>query len=99
MTDAPDEIVCDLCQVAHLDLPERRPFSSWWDFTVRGWRPIAAWIGVGTMAVHGIVVPGLPLLGHAPVAIDWTGVSVFLGVIFGPLVVARTVEKLNGVTS
>lgn len=81
------------------DLPQRRPFSGPWDFAVRAYRPFAAWIGVLTMAVHGVLLPILPLLGVAPVAIDWMGVSAFLGVIFGPLVVARSVEKLNGVTS
>lgn len=80
-------------------LPPRRPFASLWDFCVRAYRPFAAWVGVVTMAVHGVVIPLLPVFGHAPVAIDWVGVSTFLGVIFGPLVVARTVEKLNGVTS
>lgn len=80
-------------------LPPRRPFSSFWDFIVRAYRPVAAWIGVLTMLVHGVVIPLLPVFGRAPVAIDWTGVSVFLGVIFGPLVVARTIEKLNQVTS
>lgn len=80
-------------------LPPRRPLAGLWDFTVRGYRPTAAWVGVACMVVHGVVVPLLPLFGHAPVAIDWMGVSAFLGVIYGPLVVARTVEKINGVTS
>lgn len=80
-------------------LPPRRPFAGFWDFVVRAWRPVAAWIGVATIAVHGVVIPLLPVFGLAPVPIDWLGVSAFLGVIFGPLVVARTVEKINGVTS
>ena len=80
-------------------LPPRRRFSSVWDFIVRAYRPAAAWVGVVTMAVHGVVIPLLPVFGHAPVAIDWMGVAAFLGVIYGPLVAARTVEKLNGVTS
>lgn len=79
--------------------PARRPFASFWDFVVRAYRPLAAWIGVASMFVHGVLIPSLPLFGVAPVAIDWMGVSTFLGVIFGPLVVARTVEKINGVTS
>lgn len=90
----------DPADLAFMDpLPTRRGFSSFWDFVVRGYRPVAAWIGVVTMAVHGVVIPLLPVFGHLPVAVDWLGVSAFLGVIFGPLVVARTVEKLNGVTS
>lgn len=80
-------------------LPPRQPFSSVWDFIVRAYRPLAAWIGLLTMVVHGVAIPLLPVFGHAPVAIDWMGVSAFLGVVFGPLVVARTVEKINGVTS
>lgn len=80
-------------------LPTRRPFASFWDFVVRAYRPVAAWVGVVTMAVHGVIIPLLPVFGVAPVAIDWMGVSAFLGVIFGPLVVARTVEKIQGVTS
>lgn len=79
--------------------PPRPPFRSFWDFVVRAYRPVAAWIGVLTMLVHGVLLPVLPLFRIAPVAIDWMGVSAFLGVIFGPLVVARTVEKINGVTS
>lgn len=80
-------------------LPPRRPFASFWDFCVRAYRPVAAWVGVLTMIVHGLIIPLLPVFGRAPVAIDWMGVTAFLTVIFGPLVVARTVEKLNGVTS
>ena len=80
-------------------LPPRRPIAGVWDFAVRAYRPAAAWVGVLTMLVHGVVVPMLPVFGVAPVAIDWVGVSSFLGVIFGPLVVARTVEKIQGVTS
>lgn len=80
-------------------LPPRRPINSLWDFAVRAYRPAAAWVGVATMIVHGVVVPLLPVFGHRPVSIDWVGVTAFLGVIFGPLVVARTVEKMNGVTS
>lgn len=79
--------------------PLRRPFTGLWDFVVRAYRPTAAWIGVGTMLIHGIILPCLPLFGTAPVAIDWMGVSAFLTVVFGPLVVARTVEKIQGVTS
>jgi hypothetical protein len=63
------------------------------------YRPAAAWIGVVTMAVHGVALPLLPVFGAAPVAIDWVGLSAFLGVVFGPLIVARTVEKIQGVTS
>lgn len=66
---------------------------------MRAWRSVAAWLGVLTIAVNGVALPSLPLLGHAPVAVDWVGLSTFLGVVFGPLVVVRTVEKLNGVTS
>lgn len=80
-------------------LPPRRPIASVWDFAVRAYRPAAAWVGVVTMIVHGVVLPLLPVFGQRPVAIDWVGVTAFLSVIFGPLVVARTVEKLNGVTS
>jgi len=80
-------------------LPPRRPFAGVWDFVVRAWRPVAAWSGVGSIVVHGVILPLLPVFGVAPVAIDWVGVSAFLGVVFGPLVVTRTVEKLNGVTS
>ncbi|WP_370236559.1 hypothetical protein [Brevundimonas sp.] len=80
-------------------LPDRRPIGGLWDFAVRAYRPTAAWVGVMTMLVHGVIVPLLPVFGRAPVAIDWVGVSAFLGVIFGPLVVARTVEKVRGVTS
>lgn len=80
-------------------LPPRRPFASFWDFCVRAYRPVAAWVGVATMLVHGVIIPSLPLFGVLPVAVDWIGVSAFLGVIFGPLVVARTVEKVQGVTS
>lgn len=79
--------------------PTRRGFVSLWDFVVRAYRPTAAWIGVMTMGVHGVVLPLLPLFGVPPVAIDWMGLSAFLGVIFGPLVVTRTVEKIQGVTS
>jgi len=79
--------------------PPRRPFTSVWDFVVRAYRPFAAWIGVGTALVHGVIIPLLPLFGRAPVAIDWMGVAAFLGVLWGPLVAARTVEKLKGVTS
>ena len=80
-------------------LPERRPILGLWDFAVRAWRPVAAWIGVLSIAVHGVVIPLLPVFGRAPVAIDWVGLAAFLGLVFGPLVVARTVEKMNGVTS
>lgn len=80
-------------------LPPRRPIEGVWDFAVRAWRPVAAWIGVATIAVHGVILPMLPVFGVAPVAIDWMGVAAFLGLVFGPLVVARTVEKINGVTS
>lgn len=79
--------------------PVRRPFASFWDFVVRGYRPVAAWIGAGTALVHGMIIPMLPVFGRAPVAIDWMGVAAFLGVLWGPLVVARTVEKIRGVTS
>lgn len=79
--------------------PPRLPFVSFWDFVVRAYRPVAAWVGVATMIVHGVMIPCLPLFRQPPVAIDWMGVSAFLTVIFGPLVVARTIEKLNGVTS
>lgn len=79
--------------------PVRRKFASVWDFVVRAYRPVAAWIGVLTMAVHGVILPMLPVFGVPPVAIDWLGISTFLGVVFGPLVVARTVEKIQGVTS
>lgn len=79
--------------------PIRRKFASVWDFVVRAYRPVAAWIGVLTMAVHGVILPMLPVFGAPPVAIDWLGISTFLGVVFGPLVVARTVEKIQGVTS
>jgi hypothetical protein len=79
--------------------PARKPFASFWDFCVRAYRPVAAWVGVGTALVHGVIIPLLPVFGVAPVAIDWMGVSTFLGVLFGPLVAARTIEKLNGVTS
>ena len=79
--------------------PPRRKFSGLWDFVVRAYRPAAAWIGVVTMGVHGVVLPLLPVFGAAPVAIDWVGLSAFLGVVFGPLVAARTVEKIQGVTS
>lgn len=79
--------------------PVRRKFASVWDFVVRAYRPVAAWIGVLTMAVHGVILPMLPVFGVSPVAIDWLGISTFLGVVFGPLVVARTVEKIQGVTS
>ena len=81
------------------ELPARRPIGGLWDFAVRAYRPAAAWVGVLTMLVHGVMVPLLPVFGRPPVAIDWVGVSAFLGVIFGPLVVARTVEKIQGVTS
>lgn len=80
-------------------LPPRRAFSSFWDFVVRGYRPIGAWVGVATMLVHGVVIPLLPVFGQLPVAVDWLGVCAFLGVCWGPPVVARTIEKLNGVTS
>lgn len=81
------------------ELPCRRPIAGLWDFIVRAYRPVAAWVGVLTMAVHGVVIPMLPVFGVAPVAIDWMGVNAFLAVVFGPLVVARTVEKVQGVTS
>ncbi len=80
-------------------LPPRRPVSGFWDFVVRGWRPVGAWAGVGAIVVHGLVIPLLPVFGRAPVAVDWLGLAAFLGLVFGPLVAARTVEKLNGVTS
>lgn len=98
-------IDCDQADVVGEDavfappLPCRRRFSSFWDFVVRGWRPVAAWVGVGVMVVHGWILPLLPYTGAAPVEIDWLGVTAFLTFIFGPLVVARTVEKLRGVTS
>lgn len=79
--------------------PARRAFSSFWDFMVRGYRPLAAWVGLGTMLVHGMIIPLLPVFGRPVVGVDWMGVSTFLGVVFGPLVVARTVEKVRGVTS
>ena len=79
--------------------PIRRPFRSLWDFCVRAWRSVAAWLGVMTIAVNGVALPSLPLWGHAPVAVDWVGLAAFLSVVFGPLVIVRTVEKLNGVTS
>lgn len=79
--------------------PARRPFSSFWDFMVRAYRPLAAWVGLGTMLVHGMIIPLLPVFGRPVVVVDWMGVSTFLGVVFGPLVVARTVEKVRGVTS
>lgn len=82
-----------------IEPPVRRKFASLWDFVVRAYRPVAAWIGVLTMMVHGVILPMLPVFGAAPVAIDWLGISTFLGVVFGPLVVARTVEKIQGVTS
>ncbi len=82
-----------------IEPPVRRKFASLWDFVVRAYRPVAAWIGVLTMAVHGVILPMLPVFGVPPVAIDWLGISTFLGVVFGPLVVARTVEKIQGVTS
>lgn len=81
------------------ELPCRRPIAGLWDFVVRAYRPVAAWVGVLTMLVHGVVIPLLPVIGVAPVATDWMGVNAFLAVVFGPLVVARTVEKVQGVTS
>lgn len=100
MTRAPEQIGCGQCEVIHADeLPPRRPFSSFWDFVVRAYRPVGAWVGVATMIVHGVVIPLLPVFGTAPVAIDWLGVTAFLGICWGPPVVARTVEKLRGVTS
>ena len=56
-------------------------------------------MAIGTALVNGMVLPMLPVFGVAPVAIDWVGVSTFLGVLLGPIGVARTIEKLNGVTS
>jgi hypothetical protein len=79
--------------------PPRKPFASFWDFCVRAYRPVAAWVAIGTALVNGMVLPMLPVFGVAPVAIDWVGVSTFLGVLLGPIGVARTIEKLNGVTS
>lgn len=79
--------------------PVRLPFLSFWDFVVRAYRPVAAWVGVGTALVHGVVIPLLPVFGQLPVAVDWMGVSAFLGVLWAPVVVARTVEKIQGVTS
>ena len=80
-------------------LPGRRPIAGVWDFVVRAYRPTAAWAGVASIIVHGVVIPLLPVFGRPPVAIDWMGLAAFLGVVFGPLVVSRTVEKLQGVTS
>lgn len=80
--------------------PVRGPFLSVWDFVVRAYRPVAAWVGVATAVVHGVILPLLPVLtDRAAIAIDWAGVSTFLGVLWGPVVVARTIEKLKGVTS
>lgn len=92
-------VALDAGDMIERTLPKRRPIGGLWDFAVRAYRPAAAWVGVLTMLVHGVMVPLLPVFGRPPVAIDWVGVSAFLGVIFGPLVVARTVEKIQGVTS
>lgn len=86
-------------KAAAVTAPPRRRFVSFWDFVVRGYRPVAAWIGAGTALVHGMIIPMLPVFGRPPVAIDWMGVAAFLGVLWGPLVAARTIEKIQGVTS
>ena len=80
-------------------LPERKPISSLWDFVVRGYRPVAAWCGVLTILTFGVVLPLARLFGVDPGPTDWFGVSAFVGVVFGPIVVTRSFEKKWGVTS
>lgn len=80
-------------------LPPRRPIGGAWDFMVRGYRPTAAWAGVATIITFGIVKPIAELTGLQTAPTDWLGVSSFIAVVFGPIVVTRTFEKWAGVTS
>lgn len=79
-------------------VPDRPPFRSFWDFVVRGWRPVTCWICSAVLVVNGLVLPLAQLWGVAVTPLSWAEMSLFVG----GLIAAgtqRTIEKINGVTS
>lgn len=79
-------------------LPQRRPIASIWDFAVRAWRPTASWVCVLVLLVNGVILPMAQLWGVTVQPLSWSDLSVFaLGLIAAGA--ARTVEKIQGVTS
>lgn len=79
-------------------LPPRRPIGGVWDFVVRAWRPTASWVCVLVLLVNGVVLPLAQLWGTTVTPLSWSDLSIFaLGLIANGA--ARTVEKIQGVTS